>query len=231
MDEMKRNKFFPIFILMFCFCIGLLLIANCAANQPPNSPKITGPAQGTTNTSYTFTALTTDSDNDTISYTFDWDDRTELTITDFLRNGTSSIQNHSWTQAGRYDIIVTVMDANNETTQNTTTIYIDSHLIKDEITGYLIDADGDGIYDLFYDETLGEETQVQQDTKEHYFIDLDGDGNWDYQYDPTTESIAAIDYEQSNMTSIDIPWTLIIIIINALIIISAIVFFYKKGYF
>jgi len=81
-------------------------------NIPPELPEVDGPQNGTINTTYEFTALSTDDDNDTIQYIFDWGDG-QTNETDFVPNGTQVTLTHTWSVAGNYTIRVTAYD--NET--------------------------------------------------------------------------------------------------------------------
>jgi len=146
-----------------------------AQNKPPSNPTIDGPTTGHKNMSYTYVFLSTDSNNDTIKYTCDWNDGTIESIR-FLPNGTSWTKNHSWVKAGRYIIKVTATD-NQMSSSSEKTIWIDAMNIID--IGYIIDVDGDGIYDLFHNETNGNETLLGQKDGS-YLIDSDGDGEWDH---------------------------------------------------
>jgi serine protease len=78
-------------------------------NRPPSKPIISGPTNGTTNTTYNFTAFSTDPDNDTIKYTFNWGAPVSQS-SGFLPNGTSYTVNHSWSTPGEYILIVSVTD-------------------------------------------------------------------------------------------------------------------------
>jgi trimeric autotransporter adhesin len=80
-------------------------------NRPPTQPVITGPTKGPKNTKYTYTAVSTDPDNDTLQYTFDWGDPLyQSQSSGFLPSGTSFSASNSWVAAGRYDVTVTVTD-------------------------------------------------------------------------------------------------------------------------
>jgi len=79
-------------------------------NTLPTAPEVDGETTGMINTEYTYTAVSTDEDDDNISYTFDWGDDT-TTTTDFLANGTSTEQTHTWTAAGTYTITVYATDS------------------------------------------------------------------------------------------------------------------------
>jgi PKD repeat protein len=90
-------------------------------NRPPTIPIITGPINGTTNTMYTITAVSTDADNDAIRYSIIWGNETAYTnISTFLLSGTPFTCSHSWTAAGRYDITVTVTDNQTESSSSMT---------------------------------------------------------------------------------------------------------------
>jgi hypothetical protein len=88
-------------------------------NRPPTAPIITGPTNGTKNTMYTYTAFSTDADNDTIHYTFDWGEPVSPS-SGFLPNGSSFTVNHSWATPGRYNLTVTVTDNQTESSSKIT---------------------------------------------------------------------------------------------------------------
>lgn len=158
-------------------------ITTCVITQPnrsPTDPIITGLKNGTKNTLYTYTAFSTDADNDMIQYTFDWGDHLSLSQSrGFLPNGTILAINHSWTTAGRYDITVTAND-NQTTSSSKITVYIDAKQTGD--IGYLLDNNGDGIYDAFYSDASKQIITVQNQDGS-YTIDSDGNGEWDYTFD------------------------------------------------
>ena len=184
-------------------------------NRPPTKPIITGPTNGTKNTMYTYTALSTDADNDTIQYTFNWGDPISLPQSSgFLPNGTSFTLNHSWTAAGRYDVTVTVTDNQTESSSKIT-VYIDAVQTGD--IGYLLDNDGDGIYDAFYSDVSKQITTVQKKDG-NYNIDSDGDGDWDYTYNATNGLTSS--YQEQEKT----PGFEIVFIIGAI----ALVMFWKR---
>jgi len=183
-------------------------------NKPPSNPSIDGPTTGHKNINYTYTIQSTDANNDTIKYTFDWNDGT-IELSEFLSNGTSWTRNHSWASAGKYIMTVTATDG-----------YVDSYAEKtilidamnvDNI-GYLIDSDGDGIYDLFLNETSGKETSVEMKDGD-YLIDCDGDGKCDYTFNIATGLTV---YSQGKGT----PGFELILILFALI--SVMIWVHKK---
>ncbi|MCK5261318.1 MAG: PKD domain-containing protein [Thermoplasmatales archaeon] len=188
-------------------------------NRIPSTPDVDGPQDGTQNTEYTYTAVSTDEDNDTIQYHFDWGDGTTNT-TEFLPNGTAATQTHIWTVAGKYTISVQAYD--NQTPSDITryTVLIDAHIVGD--IGYITDDDADSIYDTFHGKNI--ETELgQEDGK--YLIDTNGDGDWNYTYD-LVDGLAT--YKRGED---EIPWIMIVVIVIAIAVIAIIVYLYKKEYF
>jgi PKD repeat protein len=146
-------------------------------NRPPVKPVIQGPTSGTKNTMYTYTVASTDPDNDLLQYTFQWAGSISQS-SGFISSGMNYSVNHNWNTAGRYNLTVTVTDNHTESSSKIT-IYIDT--VQTRGAGYLLDNDGDGLYDAFYsDET--HQTIPTQRNGDRYLIDKDGDGQWDYVY-------------------------------------------------
>jgi len=167
-------------------------------NLPPTHPEVDGTQDGTKDTEYNYTALSTDADNDTIQYIFNWNDG-KTSTTEFLLNGTSTTQTHSWTSAGVYTITVKASDNKTESGTTEYIVLIDTWLIDDKIKGHLIDNDSNGIYDLFHNTSSGEETDVELQEDSTYLIDDDNDGKWDYIYDPETDILT--DYVETDNIS------------------------------
>ena len=195
------------------------------ANNPPTKPQVQGLTTGSKNTEYTYTAVSTDGDNDTIQYIFNWDDGTNTT-TDFLPNGTMTTQRHSWNEAGIYTITVRVTDNITISGETKKTVLIDAYLFGD--LGYFIDNNGDGIYDLFCNDTAKIETAVELQGNGTYLIDINGDKAWDFFYDQVSGTITPFTEEETKEEGF-LPFIALIVI--ALAIIAAIVYFYKKEYF
>ena len=186
-------------------------------NRIPSAPVVDGSSDGTQNTDYSFTAVSTDEDNDTLQYHFDWGDGTK-NITEFLPNGTVATQVHIWTSADVYTITVQAYD--NKTTSGTSsyTVLIDSHIVED--IGYITDDDADGIYDMFHSENIDTDLGFEGGK---YLIDTNGDGNWNHIYDPV-EGLSIYKKEEK----IEIPWIIIIGIIVVIVILSIIVVIFRK---
>jgi PKD repeat protein len=152
-------------------------------NKPPTKPTITGPTSGSKNTMYTYTAASTDPDKDPLLYTFEWGGSISQ-LSGFLPNGMNYSVNHSWTEAGRYNLTVKVTDnqSNQSEVSSKITIYIDA--IQTRGAGYLYDNDGDGLYDAFYSDETHQTVSIQR-KGDSYLIDKNGDGTWEYVYNAT----------------------------------------------
>ena len=157
---------------------------------------------------------------------------------------------HSFTAAGVFTINLTVTDNDGLTDNATTTATIlldsDKDGIDDETekelgsdpkdasdvkltgieNGYIVDTDGDGTYDTFYNSASGFGTAIGlEDGK--YKIDANGDGEWDYTYDP--QSGETVPYE-SEEPSDEFPWP-IVILLSIVIVVAVIIFaLFKTGY-
>jgi chitodextrinase len=186
-------------------------------NSPPNKPDVSGPSTGTQKQAYEFSAQSTDPDNDTIRYIFEWGDGTNTT-TDLLPNGTKTEQTHSWTAAGIYTISIHAEDEFNATSKKVElTILIDTHYCED--LGYLIDENGDGTYDNFYCNQTGNKTTTGYKDKK-YLINIDQDSEWEYTYSMETGLEA---YKGSVEEKGDSPLTIILIVIAIIVIVIIIV--------
>jgi chitodextrinase len=150
------------------------------SNRSPTKPTIEGQTSGKKNILYTYTAASTDPDNDPLQYTFQWGGSISQS-SGFISNGKNYSVNHSWTTAGRYNLTVTVTDNHSESSSKYT-IYINS--IQTRGAGYLLDNDGDGFYDAFYSDETHQTVSIQR-KDDSYLIDKDGDGHWEYVYNAT----------------------------------------------
>jgi len=157
-------------------------------DNPPKTPTIIGaPKTGHKNTSYTFNVLSTDLDNDSIQYTFNWGDGSGIIKTIYYPSGAITTQSHAWSTPGRYIITVSAFDSNISSENATLAILIDALDVKD--IGYLIDIDGDGTYDVFHSNSTGIETNVKKLDNGNYLIDTDADGLWNMIYDPASNQL------------------------------------------
>jgi outer membrane protein assembly factor BamB len=79
-------------------------------DNPPEKPVIDGQTHGGINTEYTYTAVTSDPDNDNVSYYFDWGDGTNSGWTEYVSSGYPVSRSHSWNWWGTYTIKVKAKD-------------------------------------------------------------------------------------------------------------------------
>ena len=192
-------------------------------NNPPDKPKIFGTSTAHINTTCNYTINGSDIDNDKIQYLVNWSDGTNETISAFLNNSTAFNTSHTWSTGGVYVITIYSMDENNASSDvQLFKVLIDAHYCG--TLGYLIDKNGDGIFDVFYRETTGKETSVEKN-ESNYNIDINDDSKWDYIYNFTTNKIKAYpnaDVQNLNSFSIDLKWILLILIISSFLVITII---------
>ena len=94
---------------------------------------------------------------------------------------------------------------------------------------YLVDSDGDGKFDKYYDLGNNINSSVSQINDNEYYIDSDDDGKWDYIYNHAQGTLTAIAEEQEEKPSEDEPFiTVGIIGIVIAIIILIFIFLFRK---
>ncbi|VVB62047.1 SdrD B-like domain protein [uncultured archaeon] len=153
-------------------------------NNPPSIPSLSGPLSGNANVAYQYTVVLTDPDEDNLRYIIDWGDGVQGT-SPFIASGNNIQTTHQWNAAGIYKIQVYAQDTYNATSATyTLAVPIDVHYTQN--LGYLIDGNGDGIYDTFHSNATGTETSVKHQTNGKYLIDSNGDGTYDQSFDTTT---------------------------------------------
>jgi PKD repeat protein len=193
-------------------------------NRPPLAPSITGEIDIDRSTSYPYTIVTGDLDNDTIRYIIDWGDEINTT-TGFYENNTPVIVNHSWNNANLYLVRVFAEDtfaSPSDTTQQL--IYVDVVVIfiNDEITGYLIDYGKNGIFNEFHNNETGTDTSVEKNLEDWYLIDSDNDGGWNYQY---RDDKGLLPYVTEGE---EFDYTILVIILVAIVLIVILIVVVRK---
>lgn len=87
-----------------------------AVGNPPADPTVSGPANGYTNTAYSFTATSTDPDNDQIRYAFDWNNDGSadqfMPLSGYVNSGTAQAASYSWATNGVKTFKVLAQDKN-----------------------------------------------------------------------------------------------------------------------
>jgi len=104
--------------------VGALVLSGCSFgnlpaflsgctfwNLPPLAPVApTGPATGDPSAPYSFSAVTTDPEGNTLFYEFDWDDGSATEATGFVPSGTPVTLSHTYAAAGTYHLVVRAID-------------------------------------------------------------------------------------------------------------------------
>ena len=192
-------------------------------NNPPDKPKIFGANTGHINTTCNYTINGSDPDDDKIQYVVNWSDAANETVSAYLNNSTAFNTSHNWSTGGVYVIKVYSVDENNASSDiQQFKVLIDAYYCGS--LGYLIDKNGDGVYDVFYREQTGKETSVERNNSE-YNIDINGDYQWEYIYNFTTNTImiypSALDESIDNF-SIETKWIFLMLIICSFLVIAMI---------
>jgi PKD repeat protein len=200
-------------------------------NRAPLTPTLMGITYGTIDNAYTFSAVSTDADGDMIRYVFSWGDETDMTFTEHYENNSMVNVTHTWSTAGAYLVEVHAEDTNNATSGTAelfVLIDVDIEEIDDEVSGYLLDTDQDGVFDFFHNNATGDETSVKFQEDGTYLLDTDGDGVWDYIYDCETGDLE--NYSEQEETTETPDYTLVIsVIIVVLILIILFVLLLKRS--
>lgn len=195
-------------------------------NLPPDKPELYGTTIGHKDTGYNYTAVSTDPDNDTIRYIFDWGDGTNKTISPFLASGETFNVTHNWKSAGVYTVNVSAEDYNNATSGNRSlVVLIDTYFVGD--IGYFIDDNSDGTYDSFYCNETGTENLFELQENGEYKIDSNGDGEYDCTYNPVTGAITSLKGKETTETP-EVLWIMIVGIVIVIAIIAFIILLHKK---
>ncbi len=79
-------------------------------NQPPKTPTIDGPTNGTTGASYDYTLFSEDPDGDDVYYWIDWGDGTSSDWIGPYTSGEEITSSHVWNEPGEYEIIAKSKD-------------------------------------------------------------------------------------------------------------------------
>jgi hypothetical protein len=86
-----------------------LIREGISANTPPSKPEISGPTKGEVGITYNYTFISTDMDNDNLTYEIDWGDG-NMDLTDTFPSGVEVNASHSWSEKDTYTIRVRAND-------------------------------------------------------------------------------------------------------------------------
>lgn len=172
----------------------------------PSTPSVSGPTSGEGNTSYQFSAVSTDPFGHNIRYTFDWGDGSPQTVTGWYSSGATAYASHSWSSEGQYSVKVKAQCSNggwsgwsSPRTINigdlvTLTVYAYNQYYQYGYVPLFIDEEYVGTTGYSYSVTAGNhEIYVASplyDGHYHVFYCYYYDGNYDYN-NPTTLSVTS----------------------------------------
>ena len=98
-------------------------IDNSVPNQPPSTPKVTGPEQARIKAAVTYNFTSTDPEDSNVSYYINWGDGTNSGWKGPYTSNTTITQDHTWATKGSYTIKVKAKDdQGNESGWGTLTI-------------------------------------------------------------------------------------------------------------
>jgi hypothetical protein len=88
-------------------------IITTEPNNPPDKPTLDGPSDGKTGVDYTFYAVTTDLDNDRVSYLFDFGNNMTSFVMGPYDSGVECNASHVWFEKGIFQVKVMAFDTFN----------------------------------------------------------------------------------------------------------------------
>lgn len=204
-----------------------LIIDIIQANNPPRDLVVIPEDNWThQNTEMIFMMSATDpDDNDTIRFEVYWGDGNK-TVSQPVNSSDIYEIDYAWKNFGSYTITVTAYDKTNATTDTFTMTMLVDISILDEINGWIIDQDGDGIFDQYKDLTNATvHTNIEQENG-NYLIDINNDGNWDYEYQVATDQISPHNQVKEKDGNESFPlWGIAMIIILGILAFIGILFF------
>jgi hypothetical protein len=171
-------------------------------------------------TRYYYTARSIDPDNDTIRYTFDWGDGTPPTSTEYKNNNTNATKSHIWEKPGLYLMKVFAEDEHHlpsKTIIKIILVDISVIYINEQIKGYLIDEERNGVYVTFHNNLTGKTNSVVKNNDQSYIIDSDDDGTGDLLYDIETNTLKEYTNTNTNQSAEFPVWIIAISIIIVLL--------------
>jgi len=193
------------------------LVTVVVGNHPPENVQISGDSTGDKQETLSFSVVATDPDDDLIRFVIDWDDGSADTVSSYIGSGTTLDVTHSWSTYGVYTITVYAEDTNGASSGLIShEVAIDALAIgDDDISGILIDEDGDGEYDGFINDATGKKTSAETQDDGTIAFDADGDDEFDHVYDPDTDTITelAVPFKGVDATTIGIVIVLFIVLL------------------
>ncbi len=192
-------------------------------NRKPENPSIESNIVSVKlNEKHGFTFSSIDPDNDKLDINIDWGDEKDDVINN-VTSGKEVLFAHKWSEPGKFIISAKSFDGVNYSNVSTFNFYVDSVPITKEISGYLVDNDNDGVYDLFHNDLSGKESNVNMIGDDCYLINNNDDDKWDYIYDVANDEIEEYVRESKKSIKQGLPFTFLILIV-VIVVVSVIVF-------
>ncbi len=111
MIPIHRSRSFAVLAVLLSAGAGLLLLAGCPRNRPPDAPETpAGSSSGFVDSTYTFSIVTTDPDGDSVSYRFAWGQGETTDWSGPLASGLAAVESHVWSQVGTYVVVGQAQD-------------------------------------------------------------------------------------------------------------------------
>ena len=109
-------------------------------NQPPNDPEIRGPSKGKVGITYVFTVVTTDPENQNVSYFIEWGDETSTGWTPYFNSGKEMGFTHTWYKIKEYPVRCKAKDIlNAESNWSYMSIPIMNNQVSDDLLVNLLE--------------------------------------------------------------------------------------------
>ena len=97
--------------LVLSAALALTAVSSCRRNHRPDVPApLSGPDACIRESTYTFTAVPTDPDGDSVAVRVDWGDSTFTDWTDWFANGDVVMLTHAWADTGIYEVTTQARD-------------------------------------------------------------------------------------------------------------------------
>jgi hypothetical protein len=112
-----------------------------SSNNPPSTPsQPSGTAAGLTGMSYSYTAVTTDSDGDNVYYLFDWGDSSNSGWVGPYTSGSTGSASHIWSATGTYSVRVKAKDVHSAESSWSTSLTVTISIANNPpVTTYTLD--------------------------------------------------------------------------------------------
>jgi parallel beta-helix repeat protein len=198
---------------------------SAGGNSAPSTPTIVGPKTLTSGSASTYSFTSTDPNNDQVHYYINWGDGTTIT-SDVTASGVAYQSTHTWATSGVYNITAYAKDSYDASSGTAKyTIFIGGISVPGQ--GFMIDENGDGVYDSYYNNATGHTSRVQQQADGTYLVDTNGDGTWDMVYNPASGTLSA--YSPSIIGGTSIPlWSIGLVIVLIIVIIGIVLVLMRR---